>query len=324
MRAVVCRELGPPDQLVLDDLPEPEAGPGQVLVDVRAAGLNYPDLLIIQGLYQLRPDLPFVPGAEAAGVVAEVGDGVTHVAPGDRVAVTPPVGAFAEKVAAPATHVMPIPPSLSFEQAAGFSIAYGTSYHALKQRAGLRRGETLLVLGAGGGVGSTAVELGKAMGATVIAAASSSEKLAYAESKGADLVLNYAEEDLKTRVREMTGGRGADVVYDPVGGDYSEPAVRATGWNGRFLVIGFASGDIPSIPLNLPLLKGVSIVGVFWGSWATRDPEASHENFRELFEMVEDGRIEPEATEVYDLADYQDAFRAISERRARGKLVLTP
>ncbi len=324
MRAVVCRELGSPEKLVLDDLPDPEAGPGQVVVDVRAAGLNYPDLLIIQGLYQLRPDLPFVPGAEAAGVVAAVGDGVTHVAPGDRVALTPPVGAFAEKCAAPATHVIPIPPSLSFEQAAGFSIAYGTSYHALKQRAGLRRGETLLVLGAGGGVGSTAVELGKAMGATVIAAASTSEKLAYAESKGADLVLNYVEEDLKTRVREMTGGRGADVVYDPVGGSYSEPAVRATGWNGRFLVIGFASGDIPSIPLNLPLLKGVSIVGVFWGSWATRDPEASRENYAELFAMVDDGRIEPEVTEVYELADYQEAFRTISERRARGKLVFTP
>ncbi len=324
MRAVVCRELGPPDQLVLDDLPAPEAGPGQVLVDVRAAGLNYPDLLIIQGRYQMQPDLPFVPGAEAAGVVAAVGDGVANVAPGDRVAVTPPVGAFAEQVVAPATHVMPIPPSLSFEQAAGFSIAYGTSYHALQQRAQLRRGETLLVLGAGGGVGSTAVELGKALGATVIAAASTGEKLAYAESKGADLVLNYQEEDLKERVREMTGGRGADVVYDPVGGDYSEPAVRATGWNGRYLVIGFASGQIPSIPLNLPLLKGVSIVGVFWGSWATRDPEASHQNFRELFEMVDDGRIEPEATEVYDLADYEEAFRVIAERRARGKLVLTP
>ncbi len=323
MRAVVCRELGPPERLVLDELPDPEAGPGEVLVDVRAAGLNYPDLLIINGLYQMRPDLPFVPGAEAAGVVAAVGDGVSHVAVGDRVAVTPPVGAFAEKCVAPATHVMPIPTSLSFEQAAGFSIAYGTSYHALKQRAQLRRGETLLVLGAGGGVGSTAVELGKAMGATVIAAASTSEKLAYAEAKGADLVLNYKDEDLKEQVREMTGGRGADVVYDPVGGDYSEPAVRATGWNGRFLVIGFASGDIPSIPLNLPLLKGVSIVGVFWGSWATRDPEASKENFNELFEMVDDGRIEPEASEVYDLADYEEAFRVISERRARGKLVLT-
>ncbi len=322
MRAVVCRELGPPDKLELGDVPAPEAGPGQVLVDVRAAGLNFPDLLMVQGQYQFQPDLPFVPGAEAAGVVAAVGEGVEHVAPGDRVACTPPVGAFAEQCVAPATHVIRIPDGMSFEEAAGFSIAYGTSYHALKQRAGLRQGETLLVLGAGGGVGSTAVELGKAMGATVIAAAGSDHKLAFAEAKGADLLLNYRDEDLKTRVRELTGGRGADVVYDPVGGDYAEPAVRATAWNGRFLVIGFASGEIPRLPLNLALLKGISIVGVFWGSWAARDPEASRENFTELFAMASDGRIHPEATEAYPIEDFLEAFRVIERREARGKIVL--
>ncbi len=322
MRAVVCRELGPPEQLRLEEIDDPRPGPGEVLVDVRAAGLNYPDLLMIQGKYQMRPDLPFVPGAEAAGVVAEVGDGVAHPSPGTRVAFTPPVGAFAERCVAPATHVMPIPDELSFEQAAGFSITYGTSYHALKQRARLQEGETLLVLGAGGGVGSTAVELGKVMGATVIAAAGSAEKLAYARSKGADLEVHYRDDDLKARVKELTGGKGADVVYDPVGGDLAEPALRATAWDGRFLVIGFASGDIPAMPLNLALLKGLSIVGVFWGAWATRDPRASQQNFAELFEMARDGRIAPEATETYELADYLDAFRAIAERRARGKLVL--
>ncbi len=322
MRAIVCKELGPPEKLVVEEVPDPEPGPGEILVDVKAAGINFPDLLMIQGLYQLRPDPPFVPGAEAAGVVAALGQGVTFPDVGTRVAVTPPMGAFAEKCVVPYTHAIPIPDELGFDEAAGFSITYGTSYHALKQRAALQPGETLLVLGAAGGVGSTAVELGKAMGATVIAAAGSSEKLDFAESLGADLRIDYRTEDLKQRAKELTAGRGADVVYDPVGGDFAEQALRATAWQGRFLVIGFASGEIPRVPLNLALLKGVSIVGVFWGSWASRDPAASAQNYAELFGMVAEGRIKPRVTGTYGLDDHLDALRAIAERRARGKLVL--
>ncbi len=322
MRAIVCKELGPPELLAVQDIPDPEPGPGEVVVDVAAAGVNFPDLLMIQGLYQAQHELPFVPGAEAAGVVGAVGDGVSSVAVGDRVAVTPLSGAFAEKCVAPAGHVIRIPDVLGFEEAAGFAIPYGTSYHALKQRARLQEGETMLVLGAAGGVGTTAVELGKTMGATVIAAAGSEEKLDFAQAAGADLRINYRTEDLKDRAKELTGGRGVDVVYDPVGGEYAEAALRATGWDGRYLVIGFAAGDIPRIPLNLALLKGLSIVGVFWGSWAARDPEGSRQNFAELFAMVEAGTIAPRITASYPLEDHLEAFRALAERRARGKLVL--
>jgi NADPH2:quinone reductase len=323
MRAVMCTELGPADRLQLIDQPDPEPGPGEVIVDVRAAALNFPDTLIIQGRYQFQPELPFTPGGEAAGVVAAIGEGVDGVGVGDRVVAMAVSGAFAERWAVPAATLMPVPEQLSFVEAAAFGLTYGTSYYALKQRGQLQAGETLLVLGAAGGVGSSAVEIGKAMGARVVAAASTDEKLGFTLAMGADDTVNYSEEDLRSRIRELTDGRGVDVVYDPVGGELSELALRSTAWNGRFLVIGFASGTIPSIPLNLALLKGVSIVGVFWGRWAEKDPAASRRNFEELFAMVAEGRLRPRVTDVYPLEQYEAAFDALTGRRARGKVVLT-
>ncbi len=323
MRAVVCSELGPASRLSLEELPDPVAGPGEVVMDVRAAALNFPDTLVIEGKYQMQPELPFIPGGEAAGVVVAAGEGVSGFPPGTPVMSMGLVGAFAEQWKVPAQSLMPKPGRLTFEEAAAFGLTYGTSYYALKQRANLQPGETLLVLGAAGGVGSSAVEIGKAMGATVIAAASSDEKLAFAAGMGADEGINYAVEDLRSRIKEITGGAGVDVVYDPVGGDLSEPALRSTAWNGRFLVIGFAAGDIPAIPLNLMLLKGVSVVGVFWGSWASRDPGASMENFSELFEMVDEGKLHPRVTDVFPLEDYEAAFDALTGRKARGKVVLS-
>ncbi len=324
MRALVCRELGPADRLRIEDVAEPEPGPGEVVVDVAAAGLNFPDTLIIQGSYQFQPELPFTPGAEAAGTVSAVGEDVTGVAVGDRVVALGLFGAFAEKWKVPADGLIPIPEAMTEEQAAGFGLTYGTAYHALKDRAGLEAGEDLIVLGAAGGVGSAAVEIGKAMGARVIAAASTDEKLAFCRELGADDVINYGTEDLKTRMRELTGGKGADVVYDPVGGPYTEPALRSTAFGGRFLVIGFASGEIPAIPLNLPLLKVNSIVGVFWGSWSRRNPAASQRNFAELVQMVEEGRLSPRVTQVFDLDDFVEAFATLSGRRAIGKVLLRP
>jgi NADPH2:quinone reductase len=293
-----------------------------LVVDVRAAALNFPDTLIIEGKYQFQPDLPFVPGGEAAGVVAVLGEGVDRFQVGDPVVAMGVAGAFAEKWKVEAATTMPKPDELSFVEAAAFGLTYGTSYYALKQRAELQPGETLLVLGAAGGVGSSAVEIGKAMGARVIAAASTDEKLAFAADMGADEGINYATEDLRGRIKELTGGAGVDVVYDPVGGDMSELALRSTAWNGRFLVIGFASGTIPEIPLNLTLLKGVSVVGVFWGNWTAKDPAASRKNFGELFAMVGDGKLHPRVTDVYPLSEYEAAFSALTERRATGKVVL--
>ena len=324
MRAVVCRELaGVPGLRYETDWPEPRAGKGEVVVEVKAAALNFPDLLMIQGLYQERPDPPFVPGAEMSGVVTEVGEGVSGFAVGDRV-----VGAcgrtLAERVAAKASLLAPAPRALGFEAAAGICITYFTSYHALKQRADLRPGETLLVLGAAGGVGTSAVEVGKALGATVIAAASTPEKLELARSIGADHLVDYSKEDLRARIKELTGGRGVDVVYDPVGGALAEAALRSMAWKGRYLVIGFASGDIPRIPLNLPLLKGCSIVGVFWGSFALREREIQGQNVRELWQLFESGRLAPVVGETHALEDYAAAFAALAERRARGKVVLVP
>lgn len=323
MRAVVCSELGPAEKLSLVDLPDPVPGPGEVVLDVRAAALNFPDTLVIEGKYQMKPELPFIPGGEASGVVSAVGEGVAGVPIGAPFISMGLVGAFAEKWKVPAHSLMPKPDKLSFEEAAAFGLTYGTSYYALKQRAGLQPGETLLVLGAAGGVGSSAVEIGKAMGARVIAAASTDEKLVFAADMGADEGINYTTEDLRGRIKELTGGAGADVVYDPVGGDLSEPALRSTAWNGRFLVIGFAAGPIPEIALNLALLKGLSIVGVFWGSWAGRDPAASMQNFGELFSMVDEGKLHPRVTDVFRLEDYEEAFGSLTGRRARGKVVLT-
>lgn len=321
MRAIVCTELGPADRLQILQVPDPEPEAAEVVVDVKAAGLNFPDTLIIEGKYQFRPELPFVPGGEASGVISAVGAEVDSLRVGDEVVAMGVWGAFAEKWAVDASAVMPKPPSLGFRQAAGFGLTYGTSYYALKQRADLQPGEILLVLGAAGGVGSAAVDLGKAIGARVIAAASTDDKLAYAAGLGADEGINYSTEDLRGRVRELTGGHGVDVVYDPVGGDLSEPALRSMAWNGRFLVIGFAAGPIPKIPLNLPLLKGVSISGVFWGAWTKRDPTASMTNFAELFAMVDRDSLHPQISAGFSLDRFAQAFGTLTGRTARGKVI---
>lgn len=324
MKAVVCKELGLPEKLELvSDWPEPAPGEHELVVDVKAAGLNFPDVLMIQGKYQHQPEMPFVPGGECAGVVSAVGNKVSRFKVGDRVISVAGVGAFSEKVLANEFGVFPMPDRLSFEQAAGVSITYFTSYYALKQRAQLKAGETLLVLGAAGGVGATAVELGKLMGARVIAAASSDEKLELCRKLGADEVINYSETGIKEAVKELTGGKGVDVIYDPVGGDYAEPAVRSMAWNGRYLVIGFASGPIPEIPLNLTLLKGCSIVGVFWGRFSGEEPEVQMQNVKELWEMFEQGQLNPVVTDSFPLEEYEQAFNCLLERRARGKVILT-
>jgi NADPH2:quinone reductase len=322
MKALVCHTLTGPQDLKLElQWSEPKAGPGEVLVDVKAAALNFPDVLMTRGLYQERPPLPFVPGLEFAGVVAEVGEGVTRVQPGDRV-VAYSGQAVAERVAVRQEFVMPMPRTLDFVAASGVCLTYFTSYHALKQRAQLQPGETLLVLGAGGGVGTTAVELGKVMGAQVIAAASTDEKLAVARSLGADQLINYSTEDVRERLKEITRGAGVDVVYDPVGGVLTEPAVRSLAWKGRYLVIGFAAGEIPRLAINLLLLKGASLVGVFWGAFARREPQVQMQNMRELWELIEAGKLKPVVGQVYALEDGARAFAALEGRQAKGKVVI--
>lgn len=322
MRALVCREYGPPESLVLEDLADPVPGEGQVLVDIAAAGINFPDVLVIAGNYQVKVPTPFVPGNEAAGMVSALGPGVTQFAVGDKVIINTASGAFAEKCLAEVPATTPLPDDLNFEQGAGFSVTYGTSYHALKQSANLQPGETVLVLGAAGGVGITAVEIAKAMGAKVIAAASSDEKLEFAKSAGADELINYSEVPLKETVKELTGGKGADVVYDPVGGELADQAFRATAWHGRYLVIGFACGDIPRFSANIALLKEASIIGVWWGTWATKNPQLQIQNMLEMTQLIKDGVITPRVTESFTLDHYVDAFSAITERRARGKVTL--
>ncbi len=322
VKALLCVEHGPPEKLVLQDLPAPEPGPGQVRVAMRAAGVNFPDVLIIQNLYQTKPPLPFVPGSEAAGVVDSVGEGVTRFRVGDRVMAMIGQGAFQECFLAAETQLVAIPEQMPFAVAASIGLAYGTAHHALKQRAALRPGETLLVLGAAGGVGLAAVEIGKAMGARVIAAASSAEKLALAREHGADELLDYTTEDLRERVKELTNGRGADVIYDPVGGRFAEPAFRSIAWRGRYLVIGFAAGDIPKIPLNLPLIKGASIVGVFWGSFIAREAETRHDNMRELFGWYGEGRLRPHISARFPLERGAEAIRMLMDRKATGKVVI--
>lgn len=322
MRALVCREYGPPESLVIEERDDPVPGEGQVLVDVEAAGINFPDVLSIAGKYQVKTPTPFVPGNEAAGVVSAIGAGVDQYAVGDKVIINSTGGAFAEKCVANVHSTAPLPDDLSFEQGAGFSVTYGTSIHALKQSANLQPGETVLVLGAAGGVGITAVEIAKVMGARVIAAASSDEKLEFARSAGADETINYSDEPLKERVREITDGKGADVVYDPVGGELADQAFRATAWHGRYLVIGFASGEIPKFAANIALLKEASIIGVWWGTWAMKNPQLQLQNMMEATKLVAEGTLTPRVTESYALDDYVDAFKAITERRARGKVTL--
>ncbi|KAF1067616.1 NADPH:quinone oxidoreductase family protein [Variovorax sp.] len=323
MRAVLCKQFGPPSSLVVEDLPSPVAGPGRLVVSVKACGVNFPDTLIIQGQYQFKPELPFSPGGEVAGIVKAVGEGVTRFKPGDRVIAATTWGGYAEEVVAEAARTLPMPDGMDFATAAAFTLTYGTSHHALKDRAVLQPGETLLVLGAAGGVGLAAVELGKAMGARVIAAASSPAKLAVCRDHGADELIDYAAEDLRERIKALTGGRGVDVVYDPVGGDYSEPALRGMAWRGRFLVVGFAAGRIPSLPLNLPLLKGCAVLGVFWGAFTRNEPELNAANLRELMQWVGDGRLRPHVSARYPLERAADALDDLVQRRVHGKVVLT-
>jgi len=321
MYALLCRELGAAESLTLEEIPDPEPQAGELLVEIHAAALNFPDTLVISGAYQLKPELPFVPGAEAAGIVRKVGSDVEGCAGGGRVACSGATGAFAELAAKPAREVVKFPADLDLATGASFLVAYGTSYYALKQCARLRSGETLLVLGGAGGVGLAAVDLGAAMGARVIAAASSAEKLELASRAGADATINYTTEPLKDRIKALTAGRGVDVVYDPVGGSLAEPALRATGWDGRYLVVGFASGDIPKIPLNLPLLKNCSIRGVFYGAWAQREPVQLGENLNELFAFLAAGELHPVISRTFRLDEYVEAFGALTGRNAFGKMI---
>ena len=324
MRALVCKEFAPYDQLTVDEIDEPPVGEGFVMVDVKAAGVNFPDILLVEGKYQMKPDTPFVPGMEVAGVISALGEGVQGMTVGDRVIAATMLGGFAEKVPVPASQLVPMPDSMSFEEGAALTTIYGTSYHALKDRARLKEGETVLVLGAAGGVGIATVQLAKAMGANVIAAASSAEKLEFCKANGADEVINYAEEDLKARAKALTGGKGVDVVYDPVGGDYAEAALRASGWDARYLVVGFAAGPIPKIPLNLALLNSRNIMGVFWGAWVGREPRANAQNLKEIFDFYEAGHFKPRISAAYALDDYAKAFEDLLNRRVKGKVVLTP
>jgi NADPH:quinone reductase len=323
VKAVLCKAFGPPETLVLEDVEDPRPGPGQVVLDVAACAINFPDVLIIQNLYQFKPPLPFSPGGEVAGVVTAISPDVTSLAVGDRVLASTGWGGLAEKVVVAAAAAIPVPEGIDLVHASAFLYAYGTSHHALKDRAALQPGESLVVLGAAGGVGLAAVELGAAMGANVIAAASSKDKLDLCLQHGAAQTIDYSTEDLKERIRELTGGAGADVVYDPVGGQYSEPALRAMAWNGRFLVIGFAAGDIPRIPLNLALLKGCSIVGVFWGAFTGREPDRHRANVAELVRWWQEGRLRPYVSATYPLDRAGEAIRELADRRAKGKVVVT-
>jgi NADPH2:quinone reductase len=324
MKALLCRNFGALDDLTVEDVPEPVAGPGKVVIDVKAASVNYPDALMVQGKYQYRPPLPAVPGGELAGVVRSVGEGVKHLKPGMHVVAVAGIGAFAEQVVSDARMVLPLDPAVSLEAAATLPTTYGTMHHALTDRAQLKAGETLLVLGAGGGIGTATIELGRIAGATVIAAASSAEKLAAAKECGADHLIDYAKEDLRARLKEITGDKGVDVVVDPVGGPYSEAALRSTGWGGRFLVIGFAAGEIPKIPLNLVLLKGCSIVGVFWGEFMKREPQKGGQQLLQLATWLKEGRIRPVISARYPLAEAREAMRHVFERRAVGKVLVLP
>jgi NADPH2:quinone reductase len=322
MKALLCKAFGPADSLVFEDIDSPTPKSDEVLIDVHLSGANFPDTLLIEGKYQAKPAFPFSPGGEVAGVVVAVGNEVTHIKVGDRVMALTGWGGFAEQVAASADNVMPIPPSMDFTSASAFGITYGTSMHALKQRGNLQPGETLLVLGASGGVGLAAVEIGKAMGARVIAAASSAEKLAVAKAAGADELVNYTEGSLKEQVKALTDGRGADVIYDPVGGDLFDQAIRVIAWNGRLLVIGFASGRIPQLPVNLTLLKGSAVLGVFWGLFTQHQPQDNQANFQQLFAWHAEGKLKPLISEIYPLERAGEALDALSQRKAVGKLAI--
>ncbi len=322
MKAVLCKAFGPADTLVVEDVSSPEIKKNEVLLDVHAAGINFPDTLIIEGKYQFKPPFPFSPGGEAAGVISAVGENVSHLNLGDRVMALTGWGSCAEQIAVPAYNILPMPDAMGFTTAAAFSMTYGTAIHALKQRGALQTGETLLVLGASGGVGLAAIEIGKAMGARVIAAASSAEKLEVARQAGADELINYQDEDVRERLKTLTKGQGVDVIIDPVGGDLFETVFRSIAWSGRMLVIGFASGTIPSLPANLPLLKGAAVIGVFWGSFAQRQPQDNVANFQQLFAWFAEGKLKPLVSQTFALEDTAQAINTLAARKAVGKLVI--
>jgi NADPH2:quinone reductase len=324
MKAVLCVELGPPERLQFVELPDPVPGPDEVVVDVAYAALNFFDTLIIQGRYQTKPPLPFSPGGEIAGCVSAVGDQVEGLAVGDRVAAYVGYGGCREKVVVKPAAPTLVPEELGLDRAAGLIIAYGTTLHALADRGELRAGQTLAVLGASGGVGLAAVEIGKLLGARVIACASSADRLAFARERGADETIDYAREDLKQRLKDLTGGKGVDVIYDPVGGEATEAAVRALAWRGRHLVIGFAAGEIPRLPLNLPMLKGADVRGVFWSAHAEREPEAHRAELRRIFEWAAAGEISAHVDAVLPLEETAEAIARIARREARGKIVVRP
>ncbi|HEY7228776.1 MAG TPA: NADPH:quinone oxidoreductase family protein [Pseudolabrys sp.] len=324
MKALLCTRHGTPDDLVLADIPDPVAASGEAVVRIKAAALNFFDTLIIANKYQTKPPLPFSPAAEFAGTVESIGPGVNELEVGDRVIGCLTHGAARELIAAPVGKLVKIPDALDFDRAAGLCITYGTTLHALKDRARLRAGETLAVLGASGGAGLAAVELGNLMNARVIACASSDEKLEFARKHGADDAINYGRDDLKGALRRLTDGRGADVIYDPVGGPYTEPALRSIAWQGRFLVVGFAAGDIPKLPLNLVLLKGCDVIGVFWGSWMNRDPQGHRANTEQLLRWCVDGKLSSHIHAIYSLADGPTALKAIAARQVMGKVILRP
>lgn len=324
MKAVVCKAWGLPETLVIEELPERSAAAGEVMIDVMAAGVNFPDVLIIQNKYQFKPELPFTPGNELAGVIRAVGEGVEHLKVGDRVFAFVAHGAFAQQAMVPANAVLKMTDDLDFDTAAALTLTYGTSHHAVVDRAQLKAGETMLVLGAAGGVGLAAIEIGKALGAKVIAAASTEEKLAICRQHGADECINYSTEDLREGIKRTTGGKGPDVIYDPVGGSYTEPAFRSIAWRGRYLVIGFANGEIPKLPLNLPLLKGASVLGVFWGDFVRREPAHHAAAMDELMQWHRDGRIRPHISATYALAEVPQALNDMASRKVTGKIVIRP
>ena len=322
MKAVLCKAYGPPESLVVEDVPSPVAGPGEVVVSVKTASVNFPDVLIIQNKYQVKPPLPFSPGSELAGVVKSVGDDVTRWKPGDAVMAITGYGAFSEEVKVDVSRLLPIPTGMDFVSAAAFGLTYATSEHALCDRGDLKAGETLLVLGASGGVGIAAIEIGKVLGARVIACASTDDKLAVCREHGADDTINYATEDLRERIKAITGGKGADVVYDPVGGTYTELALRSIAWRGRLLVVGFAAGDIPKIPLNLTLLKGCAIVGVFWGEFTRREPQRFLAAMDKLGRWFAEGKLKPHVSKTFPLERAADALAMMAGRNVKGKVVI--
>jgi NADPH2:quinone reductase len=324
MKAIVCKAWGLPETLVIEDQADLVPAAGEIVIDIMAAGVNFPDVLIIQNKYQFKPELPFTPGNELAGTVHAVGEGVSAYKVGDKVFAFVPQGAFAQQVKVTADAVLPMAAGMDFDTAAAITLTYGTSHHAVVDRAQLKAGETMLVLGAAGGVGLAAIEIGKALGARVIAAASTAEKLAVCKEHGADVLINYTTEDLREAIKAATNGKGPDVVYDPVGGSYTEPAFRSIAWRGRYLVIGFANGEIPKLPLNLPLLKGASLVGVFWGDFARREPAHNLAAMQELMRWLAEGKIKPHISARYALADTPQALIDMASRKVTGKIVILP